>query len=95
MRLFNHGFTDDSTILQHIFQIDQAAIVHMLCKIICIMEVDDSFFMRFCNVMRKQETCSDVFADFSCHIVSLYTVDYWIFIGVFLLDFFIFKIQQA
>ena len=46
VRLFDHRTADHSSILQHILKIDQAAVVHMLCKIIGIMEMNDPLLMR-------------------------------------------------
>ena len=78
--LFDHGFADNGSILEHIVQIDQAAVMHMLCEIVGIMKVNQSFFVSLHNVGRKKETAGDVFADFSGHIIPLYTVDNGIFV---------------
>ena len=56
VRLLDHRLTDHSTILQHILQIDQVAVVLLLCKIVGIMEMDDSFLMRADDLLRQQHT---------------------------------------
>jgi hypothetical protein len=61
VRLFDHRLGNDRSVLKHIFQIDQAAVVHVLGKIVRIMEMDDPFFVRFHDVCRKQETLRNVF----------------------------------
>ena len=40
--LFNHGFADDGAVLQHILQVYEVAVVHVLCEVVGIMEVDDA-----------------------------------------------------
>ena len=90
----NHGLGNNCTVLQHIFQIDQTAVMHMLCIIICIMEVNDAFFMSFHNIRRKKEPFCDVLADLASHIVTLYRVHDRILVGVFLFCFLIAAIQQ-
>ena len=95
VRLFDHGFADNSSVLQHILQIDQTAIVHVLCEIVCIMEMNNTFPMSICNIMGQQKAGRNVLADFARHVITLYTVDNRILIGIFLLDFFIFEIQQT
>ena len=61
----------------------------MLCKIICIMEMNQSLFMGIYNILRQEQTLCYVFADLTCHIISLNAVNSRIFIGIFLFDFFI------
>ena len=56
MRLLDHRLTDHSAILQHILQIDQVAVVLLLCKIVGIMEMDDAFLMRADDLLRQQHT---------------------------------------
>ena len=92
---FDHCLTDDSSVLKHIFQIDQITVVLFLCKIIWIMEMNDSLFMCFYNLFRKKYTLGKVFTYFSCHIISLRGVDHRVLIGIFLIDFFINVINQC
>ena len=93
--LFDHGLTDDRAVLQHVLQIDQTAVVHVLCEVVRIMEVDDTGIVRLGDIVGQQEPCGNVLADFTCHVVPLYAVDHRILVGVLLLYFFVFKIQQA
>ena len=43
--LFNHGLADDGAVLEHIFQIYQTAVMHMLRKIVGIMEMNQPLFV--------------------------------------------------
>ena len=61
----------------------------MLGKIIRIMKMNDPLLMCFYNIFRQQKTSGNVFADFTGHIISLYTVYGRIFIGIFLFYLFI------
>ena len=54
MGLFNHGAGNDRAVLQHILQIHQVAIVHMLGVIIRIMEVNDARLMGLHNFLRQR-----------------------------------------
>ena len=93
--LVNKCFTDHRTILQHVLQIDQVTVVHMLGKIVRIMEMNQPFRVRLYNVLRKQQTSGQIPADLPCHIIPLYTVDDRILIGIFLHHFFIITFYQC
>ena len=94
MRFFDHRAADHCAVLEHVFQIDQIAVVHMLGVIIGIVEMDDPLPVRLYNIFRQQHSLCQVLADFSCHIVPLYTVDCRIFIGIFLPDLLIITFNQ-
>ena len=85
----NHSLTDNRSVLQHILQIHKTAIMHMLCKIISIMKMNNPFFMRFHNIRSQKKTLRNILADLSCHVISLNTVYCRIFIGIFLFYFLI------
>ena len=92
--LFDLHATNDCFVLEHIFKIDQTAIVHMLSKVIFIMHVNNALLVRLHNVSRKKISFRQIFRDVSGHIVSLNTVDDRIFIAVFLKRFFVCLINQ-
>ena len=56
LRLLDHHVTDDRTVLQHIFQIHQTAVVHVLGEVIGIVEVDDALLVAstMCSGRRKR-----------------------------------------
>ena len=95
VRLFNHGFTDDRAVLQHILQIDEVTVVFLLRKIVGIMEMNDALFMCLDNILRQQDTHGQVLAHLTRHIVALGRVDNRIFVGIFLLDVLIEMINQS
>ena len=93
--LLNKSTADNGAILQHILQIDQITVVHMLGKIIRVVEMDDALLMGLHDIRRKQNTAGDILADLACHIVALYAVDSGVLIGILLLDFLIITFNQA
>ena len=95
MRLLDQRTGDHGTVLQHILQIDQIAIVHMLCKIVHVVEVDQPLIVRFDDLRRQQQPPGDVLGNFPGHVVALDTVDGRILIGIFLLDLLIVALEQA
>ena len=95
MRLLDHGLGDDRAVLEHILKIDQAAVMHMLCKIVGVVEVDNSFLMRANHLIRKKKSSRQVTADFAGHIITLNAVDRRILIGILLLHFLVAAFNQA
>ena len=69
--------------------------MHVLCEIIGIVKMDDPFIMSIHNLLRQQQAAADVLGHLSRHIVSLCRVDHRIFIGIFLLGFFVVAFNQA
>ena len=57
--------------------------------------MNDPFLMCFHNIRLQQETSCDILADLSRHIVTLYAVYGRVFIGIFLLYFFIITFKQT
>lgn len=60
---------------------------HMLCKVIRIMEMNDSCFMCIHNLLWKKETSCNILTYLSCHIIPLYTIDRWILVRILLDNF--------
>ena len=89
MWLFDQCLTDNRTILEHIFQIDQITVMLSLSKIIGIMKMNDSFLMGSYDLLWKKHTAGKILAHFSSHIITLSRVDHRILIGVFLIYLFV------
>ena len=95
VRLLNIGAGDDSAVLQHIFQIHQIAVVHVLGEVVGIVEVDQTLLMCLYDLRVQQQTGGQILGDLAGHIVALYTVDGGVLVGVFLLDLFVLALDQA
>jgi hypothetical protein len=67
----------------------------MLCKIIGIMEMDDSLLMSLCYIIGNKETTGDILADFACHIVALYADNGRVLVGILLLYLFVVALDKA
>ena len=67
----------------------------MLCKIVGVMEVDDSLLIRLNNIFRKKKSSREILADFASHIVTLYAVDRRILVGIFLHNLFVVALDQG
>ena len=94
VRLLNLGTGNDRTVLQHILQIDQITVVLLLCIVVGIMEMNNTFFMRLYNILRKKQTLCKVAGNLAGHIITLCRVDYRILVGIFLLKLLVCLIDQ-
>jgi len=93
--LFNIGAGDDRAVLQHILQVHQVAVVHVLGKVIGIVEVDQAFLMCLHDLWVQQQTGGQVLGDLTGHIVALHAVHGGVLVGVLLLDLFVLALDQA
>ena len=93
--LLNIGAGDDGAVLEHIVQIDEVTVVHVLGKIVGVVEVDKAFLMRLNDLRVQQQAGSQVFGDLTGHIVALDAVDGGVLVGVLLLDFFVLALDEA
>ena len=95
MGLLNPGLADHGAVLQHILQIDQIAVVHVLCEIVGVVEMDDALLVRLHDVGGQQQTLGQILADLSGHVVALYAVDRGIFIGILLFHLFVVALDEG
>ena len=95
VRLLNQSAGNDRAVLQHIVQVDEVAVVHMLGIVVGIVEVDDAFLVRFDDLRGKQHTHRQILADLTGHIVALDAVDGGVLVGVLLLDFLVVALDQG
>ena len=93
--LFKHSLTDYSAILQHVLKINQTTVVHVLCIIICIMEMNDSSIMCLHNILWQQKSSCKILIYLTCNVVPLYTVYSRILIWVFLLYLFVVALKNT
>ena len=94
MGFFDHCLADDSTVLEHVFQVNEIAVMFFLREIVGIMEVNDAFIVRLDDFFRKKKAAREVFGYLAGHIVALGRIDDRIFIGVFLFYFLVIKFDQ-
>ena len=94
MRLLNERTRNDRAVLQHVLKIDQVAVVHVLRKIVGIMEMNEALVMRLHDVARQKNTAREILGDFPRHIVALHGVHRGILVGIFLLDFLVVALDE-
>ena len=94
MGLFDQRVADDGAVLEHILEVDEVAVVHMLGKIIGIVKMDQALLVSLHNVGREQHSARQVAADLACHVVALYAVDGRVLVGIFLFYFFVVAFDQ-
>ena len=95
MGLLDQRAGDDSAVLQHVVQVDQVTVVHVLGKVVGVMEVDDAFLVGLDHVGGQQHAHGQVLGDLAGHIVALHRVDGGVLVGVLLLDFLVVALDQA
>ena len=95
LRLLDHHIADDRSVLQHIFQIHQTAVVHVLGEVIGVVEMYDSLFVGIHDMLRQQKTFCNILADLSCHVISLDAVDCRILVGILLDDLLVVALQKT
>ena len=95
VRLLDQCLADDRTVLEHILEIHQIAVMHMLRIVVRIMEMDDTLAVCLHNIRRQQQSFCDILADFARHIITLYTVYRRIFVGIFLFDLLAVALDQG
>ena len=56
VRLFNHGLRNHRSVLEHIFQVDEIAVMFFLRIVIRVMKMDNPLLMRMHDIFRKEQT---------------------------------------
>ena len=95
MRLFDSSSAYNGSVLKHILKVYKVTVMHMLRKIVGIMEMDKSVFMSFYYIRGKKNTSCNILTYFTRHIVTLYGVYLRVLIGVFLLYFLVVTLNKT
>ena len=95
MGLFDHGAGDNGAVLQHVLQVHQVAVVHVLGEIVGVVEMDDALLMSLHNILRQQQAVGDVPGHLSGHIIPLGGVHHGIFVGVLLLGLLVVALDEG
>ena len=94
MGLLDHGAGDNGAVLQHVLQIHQIAVVHMLGIVIAVVEMDNTLTVCLHHIPGQQNTLTQIAADLTGHIVALGGVDHRVLVGVLLLGLFVVALDQ-
>ena len=93
--LFDASAGNNRAVLQHILQVYQIAVVHMLGIVVGVMEVDDTGIVGIHDLLGEQDAAGNILGDLAGHVVTLNRIDGRILIGVFLLDFLVVTFDQT
>ena len=89
MRGIDMSARNAGSVLKHILEVNEVAVVLVLGKIVGVVEVDDALAVSLDDVVAKQITARIITAPFPGHIVALNGKNRRILVGVFLFDFFV------
>ena len=90
----NQSTGDNSAVLQHVIKVDEVTVVHVLCKVIGIVEVDETLVVSSNNILWKKLTLNEVLRNLTSHVVTLNRNNGRILVGVLLLDFLVVALNQ-
>ena len=93
--LFDEGAGNYGAVLQHVLQVDQITVMHVLGIVIGIVEVNDAGFVSLHDLPGQKDAAGNIFADLARHIVALHSVDGGVLVGVLLLDFLVVALDEA
>ena len=95
VRPLDEGPGDDGAVLQHVLQVHQVAVVHVLGVIVGVVEVDDALLVGLHDVRRQQQPLTQVPGDLAGHVVPLGGVDHRVLVGVLLLGLLVAALDKA
>ena len=86
---------DAGAVLQHVVEIDQTAVVHVLGEVVRVVEVNDAFFVRLDDILRKKVAVGVIAAPFAGHIITLDREHRRVLVAVFLTDLLVVALDDA
>ena len=90
----NQSTGDNSAVLQHVIKVDEVTVVHVLCKVIGIVEVDETLVVSSNDILWKKLTLNEVLRNLTSHVVTLNRNNGRVLVGVLLLDFLVVALNQ-
>ena len=94
VRTLDEGTRDDRAVLEHVLEVDEVAVVHVLREVVGIMEVDDAVVVRLDDLARQKHAHGEVLGDLTRHVVTLDGIDGRVLVGVLLLDFLVVALDK-
>ena len=95
MRTFDQRSGNDGSILQHVLEIDKITVMHMLCIVIAVMEVDDALVVRFDDILRQEDALREITAHLACNVVALCRIHDGILVCILLFGFLIIAFDKG
>ena len=94
VRLLDQRARDNGAVLEHILQVHQVAVVHVLGEVVRIVEVNQALVVGIHDLLGQQHALRQVLGDLAGHVVALNGVDGRVFVRVLLLDLFVVAFDQ-
>ena len=94
VRLLDQRARDNGAVLEHVLQVHQVAVMHVLGKVVGIVEVDQALIVRIHDLLGQQHTLSQVLGNLAGHIVTLDGIDGRVLVRVLLLDLFVVALDE-
>ena len=94
VRLFDQRTGNHGAVLKHIFQIHEVAVVHVLRKIIRVVEMNNPLVVRRHDIFGQQNTARQILGNFARHIIALHAVHRGVLIRIFLFHFLVVAFDQ-
>jgi len=85
---------DHGAVLQHVVEVDEIAVVHVLREVVGVVEVDDALVVGGHDVGGQQLAHGQVLGDLAGHVVALDADDGGVLVGVLLLDLLVVALDQ-
>ena len=95
MRLFDKSTSNNSTVLEHIFQITETTIIFLIGKVVAVMEVNYAQFVGIYDIFGKQNSFSQIARDLTSHIISLSGIDYRVLVRVLFFGLLVYKVYDT
>ena len=92
---FDQLGVDHGAIVQHVPDVDQAAVEDGLDEVVGIMEVDGPLVVGLGDLLRQQDAAGEVAADLAGDVVPLGGGDHGVLVGVFLGQLLVLVAQQG
>ena len=94
VRLLDQRARDNGAVLEHILQVHQVTVMHVLGEVVRIMEVNQALVVGIHDLLGQQHALRQVLGNLAGHVVALNGVDGRVLIGVLLLDLFVVALDE-
>ena len=94
VRALDQRAGDHGAVLQHVLEVHEVAVVHVLGEVVRVVEVDDALVVGFHDLGREQLAHREVLGDLAGHVVALDGDDRGVLVGVLLLDLLVVALDQ-
>ena len=94
VRLLDQRARDNGAVLEHILQVHQVTVMHMLGKVVRIVEVNQTLVVSIHDLLGQQHALRQILGNLAGHVVALNGVDGRVLVRVLLLDLFVVAFDQ-